>query len=165
MQGHIRAGRREPAVALYGGADGFDLYRQFLARVPALLKPGGLLVAEIGSDQTAVALSTAAQVAPGWPLGALVLGIGVFFYTLTNVTSAAVLDTTGGRLPASTMGLTMVLTQVIVLPAPVLAGWLAERSGYGAAFGLAAGFMGLGALILSPLRLYRGSGRTPRFAA
>jgi MFS family permease len=105
------------------------------------------------------------QVAPGWPLGALVLGIGVFFYTLTNVTSAAVLDTTGARLPASTMGLTMVLTQVIGLPAPVLAGWLVERSGYGAAFGLAAGFMGLGALVLFPLRLYRGSGRTPRLAA
>jgi MFS family permease len=105
------------------------------------------------------------QVAPGWPLGALVLGIGVFFYTLTNVTSAAVLDTTGARLPASTMGLTMVLTQVIGLPAPVLAGWLVERSGYGAAFGLAAGFMGLGALVLFPLRLYRGSGGTPRFAA
>jgi dipeptide/tripeptide permease len=63
------------------------------------------------------------------------------------------------------MGLTMVLTQVIGLPAPVLAGWLVVRSGYGAAFGLAAGFMGLGALVLFPLRLYRGSGGTPRFAA
>ena len=46
-----------------------------------------------------------------------------------------------------------------------LAGWLVEGSGYGAAFGLAAGFMGLGALVLFPLRLYRGSGRTPPFAA
>jgi MFS family permease len=104
------------------------------------------------------------QVAPGWPLGALVLAIGAFFYTLTNVTSAAVLDATGARLPASTMGLTTVLTQVIVLPAPVLAGWLVERFGYGAAFVLAAAFMGVGALVLAPLRLYRGSGRPPRFA-
>lgn len=103
-----------------------------------------------------------AQVSPGWPLAALVVAIGVFFYTLANVTSAAVLDVAGGRLQASAIGLTSVLTQVVVLPAPVLAGWLVERFGYGAAFILAAGFMGLGGLVMVPLRLYRGTGWTPR---
>jgi hypothetical protein len=33
-----------------------------------------------------------ARVAPGWPLGVLVLAIGMFFYTLVNITTAAVLD-------------------------------------------------------------------------
>jgi MFS family permease len=102
------------------------------------------------------------RVAPGWPLGALVLAIGVFFYTLTNVTGAAVFDAAGARVQASAMGLSSVLTQVIVLPAPVVAGWLVERRGYSAAFVLAAGLMGLGTLVMLPLRLYRGTGWTPR---
>jgi MFS family permease len=97
-----------------------------------------------------------AGVAPGWPLGAVVLAIGVFFYTLFNVTSAAVLDAAGERVQASAFGLTSVLAQVIVLPAPVVAGWLVERRGYAAAFYLAAAFMLLGALVMLPIRLYRG---------
>lgn len=84
---------------------------------------------------------------------------------MTNVTSAAVFDAAGARVQASAMGLTSVLTQVIVLPAPVLAGWLVVRFGYGSAFVLSAGFMVLGALVMLPLRLYRGIGRTPRFPA
>jgi MFS family permease len=101
---------------------------------------------------------------PGWALGAVVLAIGVFFYTLTNVTSAAVLDAASARAQASVMGLTSVVTQVIVLPAPIVAGWLVERAGYGSAFVLSAGFMLAGALVMLPLRLYPGAGRTPRFS-
>jgi release factor glutamine methyltransferase len=56
----------EPGVALYGGDDGFELYRRLLAQAPPLLRPGGLLVAEIGADQREAALATAARVAPGW---------------------------------------------------------------------------------------------------
>jgi fucose permease len=48
------------------------------------------------------------------------------------------------------------LTQLIVLPSPIVAGWLAHRFGYGAAFALAAGFMAMGAAIMLPVRLYRG---------
>jgi MFS family permease len=103
-----------------------------------------------------------AQVAPGWPLGVLVLAIGVFFYTLTNVTTAATLDAAGTRVQASAFGVASIVTQVIVLPAPVVAGWLVERRGYGSAFVLSAGFMGLGALLMLPLRLYRGTGWTPK---
>ena len=57
----------EPAVALYAGADGFALYRDLLAQAPARLRPGGRLLAEIDPDQAELALTTAAQVAPGWP--------------------------------------------------------------------------------------------------
>jgi release factor glutamine methyltransferase len=38
--------KREPAVALFGGPDGLDLYRRFLADLPAHLTPGGLLFTE-----------------------------------------------------------------------------------------------------------------------
>jgi MFS family permease len=100
-------------------------------------------------------------VAPGVPLGLVVLAIGVFFYTLTNITSAAILDAVGSRVQASAFGLNSVLTQVLVLPAPIVAGWLVERYGYGSAFLLSAGFMGLGALVILPLRLYRGTRQRP----
>lgn len=41
----------EPALALDGGADGLDAYREILADVPRLLKRGGLCALEIGYDQ------------------------------------------------------------------------------------------------------------------
>jgi MFS family permease len=99
-------------------------------------------------------------VEPGWPLGLLVLAIGTFFYTLVNITTAAELDLAGPRLQSSATGLATLITQVIVLPAPIVAGWLVQRYGYAAAFSLAAAFTAVGALILLPVRLYRGVGRT-----
>ena len=45
------------------------------------------------------------RVAPGWPLGLLVLAIGMFFYTLVNITTAAILDVAGARMQASATGL------------------------------------------------------------
>src|SRR4029450_8051483 len=96
------------------------------------------------------------RVPPGWPLGVLVLAIGMFFYTLVNITSAAVLDLAGARAQSSATGLSTAVTQLIVLPSPILAGWLVQRSGYGAAFFLAAVFMALGVLVILPVRLYWG---------
>lgn len=37
---------KEPAVALFGGADGLDLYRRFLAGIQEHLEPGGYLFTE-----------------------------------------------------------------------------------------------------------------------
>jgi MFS transporter, FSR family, fosmidomycin resistance protein len=99
------------------------------------------------------------KVEPGWPLGLLVLAIGVFFYTLVNITSAAILDVAGARTQSSASGLSTALTQLIVLPSPVLAGWLVHRFGYGAAFYLAAAFMAIGVLVMLPVRLYGGDRR------
>jgi MFS family permease len=101
------------------------------------------------------------RAAPGWPLGLLVLAIGMFFYTLVNITTAAILDVAGSRMQASATGLSTALTQLIVLPSPVLAGWLIQRFGYSAAFILAAGFMALGVLVILPVRLYQGTDRLP----
>ncbi len=38
----------EPAVALYGGADGLEIYRRLIPEAARLLKPGGWLVMELG---------------------------------------------------------------------------------------------------------------------
>lgn len=43
--------RREPEMALAGGSDGLDLVRIMLAQAKTLLKPGGLMVVEIGHNR------------------------------------------------------------------------------------------------------------------
>ncbi|MCB9564354.1 MAG: peptide chain release factor N(5)-glutamine methyltransferase [Kofleriaceae bacterium] len=43
--------RREPHLALDGGADGLDLLRRLAAAAPAALRPGGLVAFEHGFDQ------------------------------------------------------------------------------------------------------------------
>lgn len=101
---------------------------------------------------------------PGVHLVLVITAIGVFFYTLTNVTSAAVFDVAGARVQASSMGLTSIITQGIALPAPIIAGALIEATGIASAFWMAAGFMVLAALVLLPLRMYKGSRPTPKFS-
>ena len=46
--------RAEPALALGSGADGLDAARRILAAAKAHLKPGGLLVMEIGHNRAAL---------------------------------------------------------------------------------------------------------------
>lgn len=43
--------RREPMMALDGGADGYDFYRRIAADAPRFLLPGGTLLMEVGHDQ------------------------------------------------------------------------------------------------------------------
>jgi release factor glutamine methyltransferase len=40
----------EPEVALYGGEEGYELYADLIAQAWRSLKPGGLLVLELGHD-------------------------------------------------------------------------------------------------------------------
>ena len=59
----------DPRPALDGGADGLDFYRAIAATVPALLRPGGALVVELGAGQaqTVAGLFAAAGLAPSPP--------------------------------------------------------------------------------------------------
>jgi release factor glutamine methyltransferase len=43
----------EPAIALYGGEQGYELYADLVAQSAAHLKPGGILVLELGHDSLA----------------------------------------------------------------------------------------------------------------
>ncbi|KPF60093.1 SAM-dependent methyltransferase [alpha proteobacterium AAP81b] len=45
--------RREPAAALFAGADGLDDYRRLMPQLPGLLAPEGVAVLEIGASQAA----------------------------------------------------------------------------------------------------------------
>ena len=98
------------------------------------------------------------RVAPGWPLGVVVLVIGMFFYTLVNITARGDPRRGGGATQSSATGLSSVLTQLIALPSPVL-GAACQHFGYAVAFHLAAGFMVVGTLVMLPVRLYRGADR------
>jgi len=59
----------DPRQALDGGPDGLDFYRAIAAGVPALFRPGGALVVELGAGQaeTVAALFSAAGLAPSPP--------------------------------------------------------------------------------------------------
>lgn len=50
LQVEIRA--HEPLGALDGGPDGLEYYRRILAEAPRYLEPGGLLIMELGYDQS-----------------------------------------------------------------------------------------------------------------
>ncbi len=43
--------RREPMMALDGGADGLDIYRRIAQEAPRFLTPGGTLLMEVGAGQ------------------------------------------------------------------------------------------------------------------
>jgi len=46
--------RKEPALALAGGADGLDIVRRIVAQASVYLRPRGLLVVEVGAGRAAV---------------------------------------------------------------------------------------------------------------
>lgn len=96
---------------------------------------------------------------PGIQLGLVVSAIGLFFYTLINITNAAVMDIADSRIHASSYGLTSLLTQVVVFPTPMVAGLLVSRYGMRSAFLLASILLIIGGLVLAPLKLYRGARR------
>jgi release factor glutamine methyltransferase len=52
----------EPAVALYGGPDGFGLIRQLLPQAARVLAPGGRLIHEFGAGQDEAMRAAAASV-------------------------------------------------------------------------------------------------------
>jgi release factor glutamine methyltransferase len=57
----------EPRLALDGGADGLDIVRALLERLPEALGPRGTALLEIGSDQAEDALRETDALLPGWP--------------------------------------------------------------------------------------------------
>jgi MFS family permease len=97
-----------------------------------------------------------AAVPPGVPLGMAILAVGLFFYTLFNIFNAAVMDVAASNVQAATYGLTSLITQLVVIPTPMITGYLIGVLGIKFAFVLAGAFMVMAALALAPLKLYRG---------
>jgi len=97
---------------------------------------------------------------PGILLGLVIVAIGLFFYTLFNIFNAAVMDVTGSNVQAATYGLTSLITQLVVIPAPMITGYLIGGFGIKFAFVLAGIFLLIAGLVLAPLQLYRGTQNT-----
>jgi MFS family permease len=98
-----------------------------------------------------------AVVPPGIPLGVVIVAIGLFFYTLFNIFNAAVMDVASSTAQAATYGLTSLLTQLVVIPAPMITGYLIGGLGIKFAFLLSGFFLLIAAVVLAPLQLYRGT--------
>jgi release factor glutamine methyltransferase len=56
--------RREPTLALDGGMDGLDFIRRLLAKAPARLAPGGMMLLEIEASQGQSASALAREIFP-----------------------------------------------------------------------------------------------------
>jgi len=54
----------EPSVALAGGADGLAVVRRLLAQAPGVLRPGGVLLVELGASHAEAALGLAHAALP-----------------------------------------------------------------------------------------------------
>lgn len=63
--------RQEPFAALDGGEDGLIFYRAILRDYPKLLKPGGLMLLEIGYDQGDALRALCAEYLPDASVGVL----------------------------------------------------------------------------------------------
>lgn len=59
------AARFEPGIAFFGGSDGLDLVRRFIAQLPAKLRQGGIVVLEIGPGQRPAVEATLDAALPG----------------------------------------------------------------------------------------------------
>ena len=94
---------------------------------------------------------------PGVLLGLVILIIGLFFYTLFNIFNAAVMDVVASNVHATAYGLTSLITQIVVIPSPMIAGYLTGTLGIKSAFVLSGALLITAALVLLPLRLYRGA--------
>ena len=94
---------------------------------------------------------------PGILLGLVIVAIGLFFYTLFNIFNAAVMDVAGSNVQAATYGLTSLITQLVVIPSPMITGYLIGGLGIKFAFVLAGVFLLIAGLVLAPLQLYRGT--------
>ena len=67
------------------------------------------------------------------------------------------MDVAGANMQASTYGLTSLITQLVVIPTPMVTGYLIGGLGIRFAFILAGVFLFLAGLVISPLKLYPGT--------
>ena len=59
----LRVLRREPLMALDGGTDGLNFYRRIASDAPKFLRPGGVLLLEVGFDQAEAVMALLADFA------------------------------------------------------------------------------------------------------
>ena len=106
-----------------------------------------------------LALSVAA---PGVQLILVVGALGLFFYALATITQATIMDVASDRVQASTVGITSIITQLVSLPSPIIAGLLVTRYGTESTFLYAGSLTLIAALLLAVIPVPRSERSTPR---
>lgn len=92
---------------------------------------------------------------PGLQLGLVIAAIGIFFFPLGNVLTAATMEVAASGIQASSFGLASLLAQLMALPAPVLAGFLISSHGIGSIFILSGTLLLSAALMVAFIRFSR----------
>lgn len=95
----------------------------------------------------------------GFPLALVVTLISLFFYTLTNITAAAVTDVAEPRFQATSLGLSFLMNNCFTLPGPIIAGSMVGAYGIASVFVFAGSLLFVSAVVIAPLKLYRGAQR------
>jgi len=82
----------------------------------------------------------------GIQLALVIAAMGAFFYGTGNIATAAVLDVASRRIQGTTNSIMSLFQQVITLPAPIIAGYIATHYGLSAVFYFCASLLSLAAL-------------------
>lgn len=107
---------------------------------------------------------TLAVADPGIQLALVIGALGLFFYALTTITLATLLDVGSVRVQASTLGVTSFITQIFTLPAPIIAGFIVTGIDIKAVFVFAGIVTLVGALVLAAAPVPKTSGPPPPIA-
>lgn len=93
----------------------------------------------------------------GLPLGLVIAAMGLFFYGVGNITMAGVMDVAGAGVQATSWGLMSVLSHVLSMPSPMIAGFLVSEFGVKSAFLCASAISVLAAIVLLLIGAHRPS--------
>lgn len=84
----------------------------------------------------------------GLQVGFVIAAMGLFFYGLGNITMAGVMDVAGAGVQATSWGLMSVLSHLLSMPSPMLAGFLVSEFGVKSAFLYASAISVLAGVVL-----------------
>jgi MFS family permease len=106
----------------------------------AVLVPG---MACLGLLYFALALASS-----GVQLSLVIAAIGLFFYGLGNITMAGVMDVAGSGVQATSWGLMSVLSHLLTMPSPIIAGLIVSEFGVQSSFVYASALLLLATVVL-----------------
>ncbi|HXH11797.1 MAG TPA: MFS transporter [Alphaproteobacteria bacterium] len=93
----------------------------------------------------------------GLQLGLVIAAMGLFFYGLGNITMAGVMDVAGAGVQGTSWGLMSVLSHLLSIPSPMIAGFLVSEFGVKSAFLYASAISVLAAVVLLRIGAHRPS--------
>jgi sugar phosphate permease len=94
---------------------------------------------------------------PGMPLGLVIAAIGLCFYGLDNIATAAVMDVASPDVQATSMGVKSLLSHIVTMPSPIIAGLMISQFGIKSSFLYASALLLAATVVLLAIRMPRPS--------